>query len=115
MNSYRVLAGLHYEPDGKEYKKGDIVKTTRNLVEIYPLKFELCIPGSPSLPLVDQNPNGTDVTDLFPEAEEADAKVFKKDGAYLVFDKEKPLAPLNDKPFVKPADVRKLVRSLVKA
>jgi len=39
MKKFKVKAGVHFE-DGVEYAKGEVVFSKRNLVEMFPEKFE---------------------------------------------------------------------------
>jgi len=40
MNAYRVNAGIHIDgPTGKQYKKGQIIKSHQDLIKMFPEKF----------------------------------------------------------------------------
>ena len=56
-----IAGGKHVEDNGKEYQKGDVIKTTHDLVKLFPNKFELISEdpsvdvGSPDIPLPKKN------------------------------------------------------------
>lgn len=139
IRKFRLLEGIHQDAAGKNYKKGDIVPSTSNLVELFQHKFAEVEPDTkasqptapkelPAAPDQDKakvegaqpeakkdddkpaedaplsHPDGKgrgelgeDVTENFPEAKDADLKVFTKGGWHYVTEPDKTDKALNEK------------------
>lgn len=121
---YKVVAGLHYEDTGKGkqkvYKRGEIITSPLNLIEMFPNKFEevhetrlpvrKAAPAPArevserevSEPVRGKNKFGKDITANYESAEDAGFQVFiDKEGAVTVVDEDAPEVALNEVPLRK--------------
>jgi len=118
---FKIKRGTHYGRDGKVYKKGEKVESTRDLVAVFsPGKFErdfaaeqkagIVTVSKPNIPPpVDKKSEyGKDVTSEFPTAETVEVMVFEDSKWYTIVDKaddsvlnEKKLRRKNVEPFLK--------------
>lgn len=113
MNRYKVKEGKHYDVDGNEYCKGDVIETTEQLTKLFANKFEDLGPAPVKQAPVQENngdngeagngaapvmPEGTEnVTAQFPEAAGKELVVLKKGAWYSVYDPDNLEQPLNEK------------------
>lgn len=103
---YRLLASIHEYGFGKEakiIKKGGIVYSETDLRLLFPNKFEklrddVVLDEEEQAEAAEQTPPGVDVTEMFPEAEDAGMMVYKDKKNYTVIDKGMPSKPLNTDP-----------------
>ena len=101
MKRYKVLAGYHYDDNGDEYKKDDIIESAQELDKLFRNKFE-CL-GDVHLPKIQPEDNSdekepSDVTSNYPKAKEAGLVVVSKGGNWFdVFDEDDLETPLNEK------------------
>ena len=104
MNSYKLLSSSYVAEDKKKYVKGDIVKSTLKLDELFVNKFEKI--GKAQVEEVEEvkkpssdndEPEGENVTDKFDSAVEAGLEVHKVGNFYIVTDPtDKDIGALND-------------------
>jgi len=102
MNKYRLLTSNHVSENGTKYKKGDIIETTLDLEALFVNKFEKVDAstrakkeGKPANDdnlknkdnnTKDNDPEGEDVTEKFPDAVEVRLVVRKVGKLYVVTD-----------------------------
>lgn len=121
-STFKVITGVHLER-GKEFKAGDTIQSNYDLVALYPGKFTLVATQVPAeedeapaqaeapkqpTPVASASTFGADVTAEFPNAVEADLRVYRKVANFFVVDPSNPTVALNDKA-LKKADVSKFI------
>jgi hypothetical protein len=118
LGRYRLLSSIHEVGSGKDakvYKKGAIVHSETDLRREFPNKFEK-IRDDVDIDEDEQNaasdglPEGVDVTEMFPHAEEAGLLVFKNKTQYAVIDKGMPGKSLNTESLINKQQVERFLR-----
>lgn len=132
--------GSHAE-GGKVYRAGDIVPSEKDLVALFPFKFEKAVDNVPSkgqpirgavppatapqaqkpeeekpsdtLP-PSSGPLGKEVTEKFPSAKEQDFKVFAVPGGFNVYDADDLKSPLNKEVLKARKDIGPFVENFLK-
>ena len=127
--SFQVIAGIHYHSDSKVYKTGEIVHSADDLSTRFVGKFKeveyvhVPSPAAKSAPKSDDAPSaaefiavesglGTDVSDKFPSALEADYRVFQKGKKFFVAEPPKFEDALNSKGLLE-AEVADFITDLI--
>lgn len=75
---FRILAGTHFQ-SGREFKKGEVVSSSSDLVSVYPNKFELVVEEKPA-PIPAAETPSTFPSSVVPASDPAPASI-SPDGA----------------------------------